>query len=250
MAPRTILTHRAALALPLGEGFGIDFEHKHFSMLARTAFRQNPPKPKIVPSWSLDEALQSLESRIIPQDDKLSRFRKALFLTACAASNRSDELAAIDRSSIVFRQDAVICQFKDGFVVKNQSQFHAPSMLRIPDLPDSPLCPVMAIKEYLADTQASSEPGLFLHPVSGKTLNKGRLAYFLVKAIKWLLPNALPHAHDIRKLSTTHAFVAGMGPDKIMEAGSWRSTSTFAKRYLVPVVTPSSGRAVLARCRI
>ena len=85
---------------------------------------------------------------------------------------------------MVFRQDAVIFQVKDGFVLKNQSQFNAPSMLRIPNLPDSSLCPVMAIKEYLADTQASSEPGLFLQPVSGKTLNASRCAYFLVNTIR------------------------------------------------------------------
>ena len=135
-------------------------------------------------------------------------------------------------------------------MVMNQSQFHEPSILRIPDLPGSPFCPVRAIREYLAGTQNSSESGLFLHPVSGKSLNSGRLAYFLVDTIKWLLPDALPHAHDVRKLTTTHPFVAGMGPDKIMEAGSWRSTSTFAKKYLVPVVVPSSGRAILARCMI
>ena len=80
MSPNTFLVHRALLALHLREDFGIDFEHKHFSMLARTAFRQNPPKPKTVPSWSLDEALQSLESRNIPRNDKLARSRKALFL--------------------------------------------------------------------------------------------------------------------------------------------------------------------------
>ena len=219
-------------------------------MLARTAFRQNPPKPKIVPSWSLDDALQALEAKSISLDDKLARFKKALFLIACAASNRSDELSAIDRNSVVFRENAVIFKPKEGFLLKNQSQFNAPSMLRIPTLPESPLCPVRAIKEYLADTQTSSESGLFLHPVSGKTLNKSRLANFLVKTKKWLLPNALPHAHDISKLSTTHAFVAGMGLSMIMEAGSWRSISTFANKYLVPVVAPSSGRAILARCRI
>ena len=250
LAPRTILTHRAALALPLGEGFGIDFEHKHFSLLARTAFRQNPPKSKIVPSWSLDDALQALEAKSIPYHDKLARFKKTLFLVACAASNRSDELSAIARNDVVFRDNAVIFKPREGFLLKNQSQFNPPSMLRLPALPDSPLCPVRAVREYLADTQASSEPGFFLHPVSGKSLNAGRLAYFLVKAIKWLLPEALPHAHDVRKLPTTHAFAAGVSTDKIIEAGSWRSSSTFAKKYLVPIVTPSSGRDILARCRI
>ena len=81
LAPRTILTHRAALSLPLGEAFGIDFGHKHFSMLARAAFRQNPPKPKIIPSWSLDDALRVLEEKSIPLDDKLARFNKPCSLS-------------------------------------------------------------------------------------------------------------------------------------------------------------------------
>ena len=250
MATRTILTHRVALALPLGEGFGIDFEHKHFNMLARSAFKQNPPRAKIVPSWSLDDALQALENMSIAPNDKGARFNKALFLVACAASNRTAELSAIDRNEVVFRENDVVFKQREGFILKNQTQFHAPSLLKIPSLPGSSLCPVKAVRDYLADTQASTEPGLFLHPVSGKTLNAGRLAYFLVKAIRWLLPNALPHAHDIRKLSTAHAFAAGISLDKIIDAGSWRSSSTFAKKYLVPLISPSSGRAILARCRI
>ena len=48
----------------------------------------------------------------------------------------------------------------------------------IPDLPGSALRPVKALKEFLADTEGSTEPGLFLHPSSGKTLNAGRLAHF------------------------------------------------------------------------
>ena len=107
-----------------------------------------------------------------------------LFLVACAASNRTDELSAIARNEVVFRDSAVIFKQREGFIHKNQSQFHSPSMLKIPSLPGSPLCPVEAIREYLAVTQASSEPGLFLHPVSGKTLNAGRCAYFLVKTIR------------------------------------------------------------------
>ena len=138
------------------------------------------------------------------------------YLVACAASNRTAELSAIARNEVVFRDNDVVFKPREGFILKNQTQFHAPSLLRIPSLPDSPLCPVRAVRDYLADTQASTEPGLFLHPISGKTLNAGRLAYFLVKAIRWLLPDALPNAHDVRRLSTTHAFAAGVSLDKIL----------------------------------
>ena len=36
----------------------------------------------------------------------------------------------------------------------------------------------------------------------------------------------------------------------IMIAGSWKTSSTFAKELLVPIVSPTSGRDVLARCAV
>ena len=84
---------------------------------------------KIVPSWSLDDALQALEAKSIPYHDKLARFKKTLFLVACAASNRSDELSAIARNDVVFRDNAVIFKPREGFLLKNQSQFNPPLCL-------------------------------------------------------------------------------------------------------------------------
>lgn len=57
---RTSLTIRTALALPLHEGFGIDFEHKYFRMLAMSGFRKRPQIAKVVSSWSLDDSLKAL----------------------------------------------------------------------------------------------------------------------------------------------------------------------------------------------
>ena len=246
---RTVLTIRAGLSLPLSEGFGIDFEHRHFKMLAKSAFRKKPPVAKVVPSWSLDDALLALARKRISSEDKLSRFRKALFLLACASSNRAAELAAIDRGRITFRQHSAVFPVKPGFIFKNQAQFHAPSLIDIPDLPGSSLCPVKAVKDYLADTASVKETTLFLHPKSGKALNASRLAYHLAKAIDWLLPGAMGKAHDTRKVSTSGAFCLGIPVEKIVEAGSWRSSNTFAKKYLVPSTSGSRPKAVLARTR-
>ena len=249
-APRTVLTHRAALILPLGEVFGIDFEHKHFSMLAKSSFRAKPPEPKIVPSWSLDDALLALEIRVLRPSDRLGRLYKALFLTALASSNRASELAAIDRSRVAFRQSSVVLPVRAGFIFKNQTQHHSPSLIEFPDLPGSFLCPVKALRKYLDDSLDSTEAGLFLHPVSGKTLNAGRLAFFLAKAIDWLVPGSMAKGHDTRKLSTTHAWYTGVRADQIVAAGSWKSTSTFANRYLVPLRPSSACKVVLARNRL
>ena len=251
LASRTVLTIRAALALPLLEGFGIDLDHRHFHMLAKAAFRRKPPTTRVVPSWSLDDALEVLAK--IPQERLGPReiFYKALFLTAVASSNRSSELAAIDRGRIELRQCSIVLPVRPGFIFKNQGQFHAPSLIEIPDLPGSPLCPVQALRSYLDATQGKSETSLFLHPASFKPLNAGRLAFFLAKAVDWLLPGSLAEAHDTRRLSTTRAFMSGATIGNIVAAASWRSTNTFTSKYLVPIQSArSSATAVLARTRI
>ena len=251
LSARTVLTIRAALALPLLEGLGIDLDHRHFHMLAKAAFRKKPPMTRVVPSWSLDEALEVLAK--IPQESLGPReiLYKAIFLTAVASSNRSSELAAIDRERIELRQSSIVLPVKPGFLFKNQGQFHSPTLIEIPDLPGSPLCPVKALRDYLDATQGRSETSLFLHPVSSKPLNAGRLAFFLAKAIDWLLPGCLAEAHDTRRLSTTLAFMSGVTIGNIVAAASWRSTNTFTSRYLVPIRNArSSARAVIARSRI
>ena len=97
----------------------MDFDNEHFKMLGKAAFRLKPPAPKIVPSWSLDEALHSLERVRIANSDRPSKLMKALLLLSIASSNRVSELAAIDRGNIVFRQHSVTLPVKPGFVFKN-----------------------------------------------------------------------------------------------------------------------------------
>ena len=59
LSPRTILTTRTALALPLPEGVGISLEHRRFLRLAKL-LSEEIRQPKVVRSWSLDQVLQAL----------------------------------------------------------------------------------------------------------------------------------------------------------------------------------------------
>ena len=59
---RTVLNYRGALALPLRTAFRIDFSHESFNLLTRSLFLENPPKPKKIPSWSLDVVLEAFSS--------------------------------------------------------------------------------------------------------------------------------------------------------------------------------------------
>ena len=66
----------------------------------------------------MDEALEVLAK--IPQErlGPKETFYKALFLTAVASSNRSSELAAIDRNRIELRQSSIVLSVKPGFILR------------------------------------------------------------------------------------------------------------------------------------
>ena len=233
LAPRTVLVHRNALRLPLELAFNVDFDHKHFGLLAKANFRRAPPKKQLVPSWSLEEALFVLKNRRIDKTDQRSMFLKTISLTAVASANRAAELAAIERKSIALRNTNAILGVKAGFLFKNQSLEHAPSNIVIPALGDHVLCPILALDNYLELTKDSLESSLFLHPLSGKSLNAAGISFWLAKAIDWLLPESLGKGHDIRKLVTSHAWFRGIAANEIIAAGSWKSLNTFIKRYFV-----------------
>ena len=245
LAPRTVLVHRNALRLPLELAFNVDFDHKHFSLLAKAHFKRAPPKKRIVPSWSLEDALDVLRTKCIAPDDIEHLLLKALFLTAVATANRASELAAIDRSAILFRNQNVSLGISSEFLFKNQTLDHAPSNIVIPGLDNSILCPVKAIRLYLECTGDSRESALFLHPGSGKPLNAGGVSFWLAKAISWLLPDSLGKGHDVRKLCTSLAWYRGVPAHDIVAAGSWKSLTTFIKRYLSNI--RPRGSMVIAR---
>ena len=245
LAPRTVLVHRNALKLPLELGFNIDFSHNHFSLLAKSHFRRAPPKKKLLPSWSLEKALVILRSRVVSNQDILARFLKTIFLIAVASANRAAELAAIDRKTILFRGNKASLGVRSDFVFKNQSLMCAPSNIEIPGLQGDTLCPLRSLKAYLELTKDSSEPSLFIHPKTGKSLNAAGISYWLAKSIDWLLPGCLGKGHDIRKLVTSHAWYRGVPANEIVAAGSWTSLCTFIKKYLC--FDRPKGFAVIAR---
>ena len=235
LAPRSILVHRNALKLPLSAAFGVDMSQEVFSLLARAQFRLKPPTRQVIPSWSLDSALESLQAKDSSNLSLEELLMKTLFLVAVASGNRASELAAIDRTKIGFRRNGVSLPVLEGFLFKNQSLSHSPSPISFPSLGrrDAPLCPVAALRMYLERSPQGST--LFAHPETGTALNAGGVAFWLVKAITWLIPGSFPRAHDVRKLSLSLAYARGLPIKEIVEAGSWQSPSTFISKYLSKV---------------
>ena len=165
------------------------------------------------------------------------------FLIAVAAGNRASELAHIDRSTINYHENdgSVSMSVVPSFLFKNQSSKRSPPPIRFPGLPgDSALCPVSAIRRLQVSSRKVTNQKLFVNPKTGAVLNAATLRFWLCKSINWLVPEAIPRAHDVRKNAFSMAWVRGVSEEEIMKQGFWSSRSVFFRKYCNPASSNAS----------
>ena len=191
LSPRTILGYRHSLSIPFKEVFDINFADKDFSLLAKAQFHLSPPVPKKVPKWSLNHALESLQT---PRFRNCSAsledlFLKIVFLVAIASGNRCSEMAACIREGISFENNKVTIPTKEGFLFKNQTLNRYPPPVTFPSMTTRhQLCPSFALSVYLKKSaHLPHRNTLVVHPQSGLPLHSGRLSYWIAKAISTYL---------------------------------------------------------------
>ena len=63
LSPRTVLSYRASLQLPLSEAFKINFSDDEFRLLSRAHFLNRPPVKCLIPQWSLGPVLAMLAGK-------------------------------------------------------------------------------------------------------------------------------------------------------------------------------------------
>jgi hypothetical protein len=243
LSPRTILTHRGALALPLKWGFNISVTDIKFKLLARAHFLERPPTIRIMPSWDLKPVLELLMSRrftfeLCSEKDLLT---KTLFLVALSSARRASELAALHRPSVLFRRadSEVVLAVKPSFLYKNQREDNIPPPICIKafkvDRVHHALCPVRSLRLYLNKTENKAKgTSVFVSAFSGSPLNRASISLKLCILIKEACPDAMPKAHDMRKQAVSLAWTRGIPPAEIIKAAFWKSANTFISRYLCP----------------
>ena len=161
-------------------------------------------------------------------------FMSSLFFIAVVSGNRASELANLDRSTVVFNEEqgSVSLAVVPSFLYKNQTSKRTPPRIKFPSLPDDKhLCPAQAVKRSLACSNPANHQKLFLNPVTGSPLNSASVRFWMCKSINWLLPGAIPRAHDVRKNAFSMAWVCGFSEDEIMRQGFWNSSPVFFRRY-------------------
>ena len=236
--PRTILGYRNALSEPLRAAFQLSWPEDLFSKLARAHFLARPVTRRIMPNWDVSPILDrfsgpEFEASSCPLGDLLT---KTIFLVALATGNRASELAAINRETIVFRQgQEILLPVKPNFLFKNQTLARSPPNISVKSFPDvdPSICPVRNLSTYLLRSKEGAKGNsLFLHPSTGRNLQRPSLALRITKLISDTCPGSLPKMHDLRKQASSLAWTRGVDPADIIGSAFWSSSSVFIKHYL------------------
>lgn len=259
LAPNTIAAYRSALAgvfLPLCK---LDLGHDpRLSNLLKSFSIERPRSSTLLPKWNLALVLRALtKPPYEPLASASLKFLtlKTVFLLAFATAARRGEVHAWDASSLKHAPDwsKVWLLPVPGFVAKNQSSLDPPRAYEVkalstflaPDMTeDRVLCPVRALKRYLATVQPSrgSRRRLFIAFKTGftKEISANTISAWLKKVVLLAYESAEDEdcillgvrAHEIRALAASWARFAGAPVSSILEACHWKSHNTFTSFYL------------------
>ena len=234
-AAGTVTAYKCALTLPLRLA-GIELNVWQSKDLIRAAFLRNHRTVKRIPSWSLDKVLTLLKTpKFENSPEPFDLLRKTLFLIALASGNRASELANLDPTSMRTTESSITIAVRPGFLFKNQRQGRNPPNIIIRKFQeDEKICPVTWLKKYQRLT--NNKVKLFTNTRTKRPLTAGSIASCLCSLIDEADPGKFPRGHDLRKFSTSLAWVRGVPTEEICKAAFWRSSTTFVRTYLMPEI--------------
>jgi hypothetical protein len=224
--------------------------------LLRSFRLERPLRNNTAPKWNLAMVLYALtkapfEPRLQEQSIKLISM-KTFFLILLASSKRRGHVYSLDYDQISFAEDfksVTIGVFPD-FISKTEialgkrvdHQLNIPALTTASDQQDSFLCPVRALKKYLAVTKRyrRKRRRLFLPLNEDKDdIGPGALTGW-VKALITLVYQDCSEtqallfrcAHEVRALGVTWAKINSVAMSSILKAAQWSSHTTFTNHYL------------------
>ena len=206
------------------------------------------------PSWDLNAVLKVLCG---PSYEPLGRVsfrqltKKTLFLLALATAKRVGELHKLHRW-VGFRGPDAILGYLSEFLPKSASavnqiprDFTVKSLAEVvcPDDEERLLCPVRALRRYLAATKGTPRPRSLFVSVKDQTksMSLNAVSYFIRETIQQAIqpqggpPRAGVRAHSVRGLATSLNYWKNRSLESVLEAATWKSNTVFVAHYLKDV---------------
>ena len=191
---------------------------------------------------------------------------KTAFLTLLASGSRRGEVHSFDYSKVRHspKWTSVTLEPHSAFVSKTQMRRSGASSLSAVKIPalhpllgpgseeDRGLCPVRALKVYLARTQDIRENRklLFISYKAGHKgdIHKNTISSWIRKLLHFAYSSApedviklsSARTHEVRALASSMAFRGNMELEEVLKACTWKSANTFTTHYLRDVSTFAS----------
>ena len=244
---RTINSRRSAISAyhnhidghPVGQ-------HPLVCKVMKGISNNNPPKPKHVFIWDVEDVLTYLRS--LPPNSELDLkmlTQKTAFLMSLCSIHRSSELTILDRNSMAVSNGKII--FALPGLVKHSRQGKPNNDLEIvAHLGEETLCPVKTLKIYLDRTKdlitlspSSKLIRSFIKPHDAITTPT--LARWLIEVMAAAgIDTTTFKAHSIRAAGSSKAKVLGLSLKDILRRGNWSNESTWQTFYHKKIIEPDN----------
>ena len=211
----------------------------------RGVYNLRPPTTKYTQTWSSVDLLLKQIRQMSPVKKlglKALTF-KTVALVAMVTAARAQTLAALSLSKMTEHKGKFCFVLSNSSLKQSRPGYKVP-LIELKAYPvDRGVCVYVALREYLARTQAlrNGEDQLFISYV--KPHNKVSTST-LARWIKTLMCMAgidisIYKAHSVRSATTSKAEAAGVPLEEILRTAGWSNAKTFAKYYNKPVAKKS-----------
>jgi hypothetical protein len=255
----TVKGYRSALSRVLNSDALDVTGDRDLSALIRSLELRRPAIPRRAPRWDLSLVLTSLTKAPYEPMAAASLRNvtlKTVFLVSLGTAKRVSEVHALS-AEVNHSSDwsHLVLTFDPEFIAKNQIPGDpstslgdvtlpalAPSVER--GLPDRLLCPVRALRHYLDVTRGlrQGRRRLFISFQEGRTseISQASISSWIKAVIRYAYQTAdsqvaalhSTSVHELRALATSLRFQQTLSLKSVMDAATWRGTSTFASFYL------------------
>jgi hypothetical protein len=221
------------------------------------------PTPRlVVPAWSLTKVLSVLMKPPY-YGEQLHKIglkyltQRTVFLVALTTARRASEIHAFT-SQVQFTPERATLQINPEFLPKVNTKWHTDQPVNIAssyqeaDAGLQKLCVWSSLKAYLKATKrqraATRADQLFVaygNKTLGQPVTVKRVSAWLRELIQDCyerldLPPPACSGHQVRKMATSWADLAGVDPELIKQAATWSSNNMFARHYKLDVIRSES----------
>lgn len=214
-------------------------DHPDVCRFLKGVFRSRPPRPRYNATWDANVVLDFLEKQLSDELDIASLTYKTVTLVALASAQRTQTIASIRTSNLIWSPSDVKIKISD--LIKTSRPGSAQPLLVFPYFAARPeLCVPSLIKLYMEKTKDIRQcDKLFVSPRSPhKAVGAPSIGRWIKNTLSRSgVDTTIFSAHSVRHAASSKAKTRGADINIIFNTAGWSASSrVFAQFYQRPIL--------------